>query len=60
MCEDHPDQPLAHDDCRGQGGLQCLEPDCPWWQGPAPKAFEIEWERRFLRVRPPEGKKVDG
>lgn len=29
LCEDHPDQPLNHDDCGG-AGMPCDNPECPW------------------------------
>lgn len=29
MCEDHPDQPMDHDGCRG-AGVPCEEPGCPF------------------------------
>jgi hypothetical protein len=34
VCEGHPDQPDGHDGCRA-AGMQCPNPECPWWQGEA-------------------------
>ena len=45
VCEDHPEQPLNHDDCRG-AGRQCLNPNCPWWAGPKPAALDLESEMK--------------
>jgi hypothetical protein len=42
VCEAHPDQPLGHDDCGG-AGMQCTNPDCPWWKGAAPAAMN-NWD----------------
>ena len=46
ICEAHPDQPWPHDDqtapkgtCPGPG-MQCNDPDCPWWQGASPAALD--------------------
>jgi hypothetical protein len=54
ICEDHPPQPLGHDDCAG-AGMRCLNPDCPWWRGPAPAALDtIDWtDRVSTDDRPP-------
>lgn len=43
ICEDHPDQPLDHDDCGG-AGMRCDNPECPWWQGPNPAAMDLASE----------------
>jgi Phage integrase family len=35
ICEEHPDKPWPHDDCAGPG-VQCPNPECPWWKGDPP------------------------
>jgi hypothetical protein len=43
ICEAHPERPWPHDDCSGPG-MQCLNPDCPWWRGPRPAALDTsDW-----------------
>ena len=50
ICEAHPDGPWPHTDpddparrCPGPG-MQCINPDCPWWQGSSPAALDTsDW-----------------
>ena len=45
ICEEHPDLPWPHDDCAGPG-MQCSNPDCPWWAGPKPPALNTDdWHK---------------
>jgi len=44
LCEEHPDQPVGHDQCRG-AGMPCDNKSCPWWQGVHPAAMNTDaWE----------------
>ena len=43
ICEAHPDRGWPHEDCLGPG-MNCRNPDCPWWIGTKPAALSPpEW-----------------
>ena len=51
ICEQHPDQPWPHADCDGPG-MQCRNPECPWWQGPEPAALSTAaWNEVYATTR---------
>jgi hypothetical protein len=40
-CEDHPNEPEGHDGCDG-AGVQCSNPECPWWVDDPPRALKLD------------------
>ena len=41
ICEEHPIELWPHDDCAGPG-MQCPNPECPWWKGDPPPARQLD------------------
>lgn len=53
VCEEHPDEWPGHDGCDFPP-RDCMDPRCPWWQGPQPPDYYGPWtEIRISRTRKP-------